>query len=129
MGSSNDTHPQVAPQSQKNRPDTIRVKLIGNHLTEEEVRERVSKDFKCAAQIHSLAAYSSKHCCATATFSHKDYDFPIRELGSRRWRMERNQRDFDYDSEFEGITPLYDPGNDKATVELVHRVRRMTMSP
>ncbi|KAH8758171.1 hypothetical protein F5882DRAFT_417648 [Hyaloscypha sp. PMI_1271] len=115
-----DKRRSLAATPPKNRPDTLRIKNIPKDYTISQVEGSIGRKFKSVAKVHSLAALNADYNCATATFPNEvEYDFPNIQL--ERIRLDGNSVSndpFDYDTEFKGLTPLYDAG-EQASVDIV----------
>ena len=96
----------------KDRPDTLRIQNIPIHLTKEEVRDEVWKNFSRKPQIHSLAPTTHRESCATVTFPGAEHNFPAVKVSSDSYVEGKHK--FQYDAEFDGFTPLNSPKENHA---------------
>ena len=98
--------PKPSANAPETRPHTLRIKNIPISCTKEDVQYTMSTVFDSTPSVHSLAPYNLSHSCATATFPHKDHNFPIRMLTDNRSRLLNSK--LHYDIDFLGLTPLHD---------------------
>lgn len=92
------------------RPDTIRVKNVPYHFDKQGLELELQKLFKVPrATVHSLASFSSRSQCATATFPESTNEDIHNILTDERLR--NNVEELHFDEDFLYLTPLYDAGN------------------
>lgn len=94
--------------------DTLRVKRIPKNLDTELLKDEIKKDFHADPKICSLEPFNDRHHCATVTFPGRQPKFPSEALRERELECEREGKDVGgeyrlvYDTDFMGITPLFD---------------------
>ncbi|KAI1388244.1 uncharacterized protein F4822DRAFT_239765 [Hypoxylon trugodes] len=102
------------------RPDTIRVLNIPDDLLELELKTELERLFGSICKIHSLARASRDMCwhkCATVTFPAIRND-ELSKLIRAETADLRGPFNFHYDTNFFGLSPLHDAGDD-AIVDII----------
>lgn len=109
-----DSHLQpVSVSDQKpNRPDTLRVKHIPTDCDAVTLEAELTRLFQSDAKLHSLEPSYDGYLCATVTFPKEEPKFASNSCTN----LAGGPYKLVYDTQFIGITPLFD-GRHEAEVE------------